>query len=200
MLVNNSCLSKSSAYMPKISYSQKPLTFKSQDAFEKAEQKPESNKAQENSKNPVNKIGEFFLSLSKTFYTSLGASSRMMMESAIWNTSDDAVGNMAMMGALTFAGTYIMTLPKNIYNSTINYVKDKETMDVFLGSHELKRDIYKKEKEELKNGIVSTSEASTQLMKMKTAKIQCPKFAEGTLAGKWFSDGFNLGNSRYRRY
>ena len=174
---------------------QKPLTFKSEDAFNRSAEKPE-----EKSKNPVNKVGEFFLSLSKTFYTSLGASSRIMMESAIWTTSDNAAGNIAMTGVLAFAGTYIMTLPKNIYKSSINYVKDKETTNVFLGSNELKRNIYKKEKEELKNATVSTSEAATQLMKMKAAKIKCPEFAKGTLAGTWFADGFNLGTRRYRRY
>lgn len=199
MLVNNSCLAKSSTYTPKISHSQKPLTFKSQDAFEKTAQKPE-----ENNKNPVNKVGEFFLSLSKTFYRSLGTGSRAMLGTLMTNpgSTDDIAGEILLsgvVGALVFAGTYIVTLPVNIYKSTINFVKDKETMDVFLGSHEIKRDIYNKEKEEIKNGALSTSEASSQLMKMKTANINCPEFAQGTLAGQWFVEGFFLGSLRSKK-
>ncbi|MEI7474983.1 MAG: hypothetical protein WCK67_09420 [bacterium] len=157
--------------------------------------------------NPINKVGEYALALSKSFYLALGTSARFCFEifgrspSRHFSSSgddDDAGSQLALMltvGMVVTAVTFALVLPKALYQANIDFFTKKKDMDVYSRDNSFRKNVYENFDERSKKASPEEiKKLSEQSLKLKMANNKLPAFLQNTknFAVRSFLKGFYM--------
>jgi hypothetical protein len=94
----------------------------------------------DDTRNPINKVGEYCVGIQKSFYKSLKTAGRACAETAYYGagSTNDLTSYIIMcatVGVLCGIGSFIIEFPKNLYEANINFFAKKEQANVDLATY-----------------------------------------------------------------